>query len=227
MGGSRNWERVNTSGFNAVDAVVLIWLVIGGWHGARHGLTGELGRLLAAALAFFVAWQGCGWLGGRMLATGRLSAMAAHGVAFVLMLIATYILLRLMAILLKNLATFSFKGKLEPLGGAFMGLLISALLVMGLLFVLGRWPNEKLQRWFAEDSACGRVVQVQLAPLYARLVARYPSLRIPESTEPAHEPGDIPQDPSTQAAEPTKPVQKSARQHTSSARNAAVRKPMA
>ncbi|MCX6996354.1 MAG: CvpA family protein [Kiritimatiellaeota bacterium] len=198
-----------TSGFNAVDAVVLVWLLMGGWHGARHGMTGELGRLLAAVLAGFVAWQGCGWLGEQLLATGRLSTAIAHAAAFMLMLIAAYILLRLMSLLLKHLATFTFKGRLEPLGGTFLGLLSSTLLVTVLLFVLGRWPDERLRRWFAEDSACGRVVQPQLAPLYQRLTARYPALRIPESAEPAGDSADMLQNQTTAApAAPKAPVAK-------------------
>ena len=174
-------------GFNAVDIVVLVWLLIGAWHGARHGLSGELWRLFAVALAAGLAWLGHAWLGRQLLAGGRLSEATAMLVAFLLLLVAVYILIQLAALLLKRVATFSFKGKLEPVGGIVLGLLISAVLVIALLFVLGRWPNEKLQRWFAADAACGRVAQKALSPLYERLAARYPGLRLPADATP---PGD-------------------------------------
>jgi len=175
------------NGGNVVDIGVVVWLLIGTWQGARHGLTGELARLLAAGAAIFTAWHGCGWLGDKILAAGQMNEITAHGAAFILLLVAVYVLLRLIGLLLKEAITFAFKGRLEPIGGACLGLLTSALLITVLLVALGHWSNQQAQRWFAEDSLCGRLVHRQCAPLYERCVARYPALRIPAGAEPETE----------------------------------------
>ncbi len=191
------------SGVNVVDAVVLVWLLIGAWQGARHGLTGELGRLLAAALAIFAAWHACFWLGARIMDAGHMTEVTAHGTAFILILVAMYILLRLIGMIFKHLVTFSFKGRLEPIGGAVLGLLTSALLVTALLLVLGHWSSKQAQRWFVEGSLCGRVVQRQWAPLYTRWTASYPALRIPDGAEPDGEAGETPMKPPAPVPEKT------------------------
>lgn len=168
------------NGFNAVDIVVLLWLLIGLWRGGRQGLAGALLRLLAVVAAVGCGSLGYAWLGEKMAGTGRLAGASSDLLAFILITTAAYVVLRLLGLLLKNTVTFAFKGRLEPVGGGVVGLLVSACVVTVLLLLAGQWPQPQMKQWFAEDSWSGRLVAAQLGPTWQRLEQRYPTLRLPE-----------------------------------------------
>lgn len=170
------------NGFNAVDIVALVWLLIGIWRGVRQGLAGALLRLLAVAGAVGVGLLGYAWLGEKMSGGGRLAGASGDLLAFFLITVAVYVVLRLIGLLLKNTITFTFKGKLEPLGGGFVGLLVSLCVITIVLLLAGQWPHPLMKQWFAEDSWAGRIVQGQLGPAWERLQKRYPALKLPEGT---------------------------------------------
>ena len=171
------------NGFNAVDIVALVWLLIGLWHGVRQGLAGALLRLMAVAIAVGVGVMGYAWLGDKMAGTGRISAPTGDLFAFFVITAATYVALRLLGLMLRDMMTFSFKGKLEPVGGGLVGLVVSAVVITVLLLVLGQWPNPKMRQWFAEESWAGHLVQQELGPAWQRLEQRYPVLKLPENGE--------------------------------------------
>ncbi len=176
------------NGFNAVDIVAVLWLLIGLWRGVRQGLAGALLRLLAVGAAVGVGLLGYAWLGEKMSGTGRLAGAASDLLAFLLITTAVYAVLRLLGLLLKNTVTFAFKGKLEPLGGGFVGLLVSACVITFVLLLAGQWPQPQMKQWFAEESWSGRLVAEQLGPAWQHLEKKYPALRLPEG--PAAEPSD-------------------------------------
>lgn len=202
------------NGFNAVDVVAAMWLLIGFWRGVRQGLAGALLRLLAVAVAVGVGLTGYAWLGEKMSSGGRFAGASGDLLAFFLITVAAYVVLRLIGMLLKNTITFTFKGKLEPLGGGLVGLLVSACVIAIVLLLAGQWPHPQMKQWFAEDAWTGRLVQEQLGPTWQRLERRYPALRLPEG--PAAEPvsntlKDV-KDDATQAVEKTgKAVEKKAK----------------
>ena len=168
------------NGFNAVDIVVLLWLLIGLWRGGRQGLAGALLRLLAVVAAVGCGALGYAWLGEKMASTGRLAGASSDLLAFILITTAAYAVLRLLGLLLKNTVTFAFKGRLEPVGGGVVGLLVSASVITVLLLLAGQWPQPQMKQWFAEESWSGRLVAAQLGPTWQRLEQRYPTLRLPE-----------------------------------------------
>jgi len=174
------------NGFNAVDIVAAMWLLIGIWRGVRQGLAGALLRLLAVAAAVGVGLLGYAWLGDKMASGGRFAGASGDLLAFFLITVAVYVVLRLIGMLLKNTITFTFKGKLEPVGGGFVGLLVSACVITIVLLLAGQWPHPQMKKWFAEEAWAGRIVQGQLGPTWQRLERRYPALRLPEG--PAAEP---------------------------------------
>ena len=93
------------NGFNAVDIVAVLWLLIGLWRGVRQGLAGALLRLLAVGAAVGVGLLGYAWLGEKMSGTGRLAGAASDLLAFLLITTAVYAVLRLLGLLLKNTVT--------------------------------------------------------------------------------------------------------------------------
>ena len=169
------------NGFNVVDIMALIWLLIGMWRGARQGLAGALLRLLALGLAVGAGVLGYAWLSENISSTGRLAGPRGDLLSFFLITMAAYVLLRLMGLMLKNMMTFAFKGKLETMGGGVVGLLVSACVVTLILLMAGQWPEPQMKKWFAEESWSGHVVQEQLGPVWQRLQQRYPALKLPES----------------------------------------------
>ena|GEM_PF-2490399 len=170
------------NGFNAVDIVVLVWLLIGLWRGVRQGLAGALLRLLAVVVAVGVGLMGYAWLGDKMASGGRFAGAAGDLFAFFLITVAVYVGLRLIGMLLKNTITFTFKGKLEPMGGGFVGLLVSACVITLVLLLAGQWPHPQMKKWFAEESWAGSIVHEQLGSTWLRLEKRYPALRLPEKS---------------------------------------------
>lgn len=170
------------NGFNAVDMVALIWLLIGMWRGARQGLAGALLRLLALGLAVGAGVLGYAWLGENISNTGQLSVPAGDVLSFLLITLAAYVLLRLVGLLLKSMVTFAFKGKLETVGGGVVGLLVSMCVVAVILLVAGQWPEPQMKKWFVDESWLGRVVQEQLGPVWQRTQQRYPALQLPENS---------------------------------------------
>ncbi|TAN36692.1 MAG: CvpA family protein [Verrucomicrobia bacterium] len=170
------------NGFNAVDILALIWLLIGMWRGGRQGLAGALLRLLALGLAVGAGFMGYAWLAENIASTGRLAGPAGDLLSFFLITMIAYVLLRLVGLLLKNMMTFTFKGRLEPVGGGVVGLLISACVITLILLVAGQWPEPQMKKWFAEESWLGQVVQAQLGPAWRRLEQRYPALKLSEDS---------------------------------------------
>ncbi len=172
------------NGFNAVDIVALVWLLIGVWRGLRQGLAGALLRLLAVAVAVGVGLLGYAWLGEKMSGGGRLAGAAGDLLAFALITVAVYVGLRLIGLLLKNTITFTFKGKLEPLGGGCVGLLVSLGVMITVVLLAGLWPHPLMKKWFVEESWLGSVVHAQLGPAWQRLEKRYPALKLPDESGP-------------------------------------------
>ena len=170
------------NGFNAVDIVAVIWLLIGSWRGIRQGLAGALLRLLAVGLAAGAGLLGYARLGESIAGSGRFSNSASDLLSFFLIIVATYVLLRLIGLLLANMVKLEFKGKLEPIGGGLVGGMVSASVITLLLLVAGQWPEPQMKKWFAEESWSGRLVQESLGSFWQRLGQQYPALKFSQRT---------------------------------------------
>ena len=164
----------NLSQFNIVDIIVVVLVLLGLVRGLAKGLSGELAGLISAAVAVFAGWRLYRPLGEYFTEKANLgSDTSAYLVAFVVALIGAYVLLLLLRILLRNLMQFSFKGKLEKLGGALAGLAKTLAVVTAGLLALALLPNASLHRLCAEDSRIGGFVYRTLGPVVAE---KYPNL---------------------------------------------------
>src|SRR5690606_38152265 len=106
---------------NATDIAVLVLLIIGILGGLRRGLSGEILRLVTIVISVYVGWKGADkgadWLSTR---TG-LPVEDMSAVAFFALIIGSYLILSIIRHTFRLLLDFTFKGKLERIGGAVLG----------------------------------------------------------------------------------------------------------
>lgn len=168
-------------GYNLVDGVVALLLLAGLFSGIRRGLSGELVRAMIAVAAVVAAvlyarpvseWAMLHW---------SMSVRPALIGAFLLVLLGAYTAVSTVRALLGRLADFTFKGKLERLGGGLCGLARAAGVSGLILLLLGLAPNDNLQRLVVDESVTGRLVTQHLRPLYAQLSERVPEIRVEEA----------------------------------------------
>ena len=177
----------NLSHFNIVDIVALILILLGLVRGFMNGLSGELAGLLGAAAAFAGAWYFYTPLGNLLADKTRLSERATVAVAFVLALIGAYMAMRILRLVLRHVMEFSFKGKIEKIGGMLAGGIRMTVVATALVLLMTLWPHEYLHRLFAEESVFGGFVFEKLGPVYEKIVEEHPALKIPRKEEPLAE----------------------------------------
>ena len=181
--------------FNIFDIIVLLYLLFGIYQGLRRGLSGELASVISTALAFFGGWKLYQPLGDHLLKITKLTPPTAHAAAFVLLIVGGYIVLIIIRLLLRHLMEFSFKGKLERLGGALAGLIRATVIAAAIVLVVGLGPAAYLRHIAIEQSVFGSEVFSYLGPVVENLKEKYPALqRAGEPAVPPEEESAEPQD---------------------------------
>jgi len=94
-----------------------------------------------------------------------------------------YAAVTMLRVLLGRLADFTFKGKLERLGGGLCGLVRAGAVTSLIILLLGMAPNENLHRVVIDESVIGRLVTQHLRPVYDQLSERVPEIRVPHPVE--------------------------------------------
>ena len=169
--------------FNIFDIIVLLYLLSGLYHGLRRGLSGELASVLSTGLAFVGGWKLYQPLGDHLLKVSKLSSPTAHALAFVILIVGGYIVLKIIRLLLRHLMEFSFKGKLERLGGALSGLIRVTVVAATFVLMVGLGPGAFLRDLVIEKSVFGSQVFSRLGPVVESLKEKYPALQ--QAEEPA------------------------------------------
>lgn len=176
--------------FNIVDVAAFLLILVGLIRGFVKGLSGELAGLFSAAAAFAGAWYGYTPLGHFLMGKTILSERATMAVAFVLTLIGAYLAARLLRLILKSLMEFSFKGKIEKIGGLLAGGIRMTVVFAAFALLMTLCPQESLRRLFVEESVLGRFVSEKLGPLCEKIAEEHPALKIPKQEEPVEEADD-------------------------------------
>lgn len=170
-------------GYNVVDGVVALLLLAGFFGGLRRGLSGELVRAIivvaASAAAILYARPVSEWAMGRWALDVRPALIGA----FIAVLLGAYLAVTLVRLLMGRLADFTFKGKLERLGGGLCGVARAGAVSALILLLLGLAPNDNLRRLVVEESVAGELATRHLRPLYDTLSERVPEIRLPEIAE--------------------------------------------
>jgi uncharacterized membrane protein required for colicin V production len=162
--------------FNVIDIVIFLYLLFGIVRGVKRGLSGEIARLAGIVVAVWAGWRFYEPLGERIFLTTRLGEQSSYALAFFLALILAFVLMVVLRILLRHVMEFTFKGKLERIGGAVAGLLRSTAVVLAVVIFMSLVPHDYLHALFVEESLVGRTLYVYLPTIYDDLAERYPKL---------------------------------------------------
>lgn len=164
------------SQFNWVDVIWAVWLLVGLLQGLRRGLSGELARVISAGLALWAAWRFYEPLATRLDAHTDLSPLATAGLAFVGLTVAGLLVMHLIRLLLHHVLQFTFRGKIERLGGMLAGGLRAGLFAAALIFALGFVAQEDVRRHVVTESFIGTHLQRWASPVWEELRAEFPQL---------------------------------------------------
>jgi len=176
----------NLPQFNLVDVLALIYVVLGALRGLSRGLSGELARLLSVVVAVAVGLYFYEPVGRYLLEHTRLAEggeTTAYAVSFGVLLIGGWLAMRVLRFLLRSLMEFSFRGRLEKVGGAVAGFLRCSVEAAAVILLLGLVPHETMRRLFVDESLLGRPLARYVLPAYDELAEKYPTLRIPSRRE--------------------------------------------
>lgn len=187
---------------NIVDGVVAVVLVLGLLGGMRRGLSGELLRVITVMIALLAGWYGAegaaAWLAERSdwpLEDLRL-------VGLIGLIAGVYFGLGIVRHTFRLFLDFTFRGRIELLGGAFLGLVRATLFCAVALLGASLIPSEAIQQALGE-SRTGQAVLEHLTPAYNSWAGSNPDLKLPvkEDALPVEEvaPIDLP------AVEPPEP----------------------
>lgn len=163
--------------YNAVDIAALILILLGALQGLRRGLSGELASVFSVVVAFFAAWKFYAPIGAYIAGHTRMSEPLANAFAFALCIVAGLLVMYSLGLLLQTIFVFTFKGKIERIGGALCGTVRLTLTACAAIFVLGLLPSEFLQRHFADESAVGRFLFLHLEPVKETIIEKIPALQ--------------------------------------------------
>lgn len=176
----------NLPQFNLVDVLALIYVVLGALRGLSRGLSGELARLLSVVVAVAVGLYFYEPVGRYLLEHTRLAEggeTTAYAASFGVLLVGGWLAMRVLRFLLRSLMEFSFRGRLEKVGGAVAGFLRCSVEAAAVILLLGLVPHETMRRLFVDESLLGRPLARYVLPAYDELAEKYPTLRIPSRRE--------------------------------------------
>lgn len=182
------------TGFHALDIVIGAILLFGLIRGAIRGLASELIRLLGLVLVVIGARAATPFIAQGLL--GRLPEDRVEGVGFLIALLAATIAVLLLRLALRKVLKLTFSGKLERLGGAGIGLLVTAIFCAAglVLAALGPWPT--VRETIRHRSWAGQRAHEWFPPMYEMLADRYHLPALPTDKGPTGEEGGaLPRDP--------------------------------
>jgi len=171
---------------NVVDGIVLFVVFLGMLGGIRRGFSGELLRFITIAIAIYIGWrfsdQAMAWLAERSdWPENDLKAVAFFG-----LIVITYIILGIIRHSFRLLLDFSFRGKLEILGGAILGLIRASVFCAVALLGASMIPSEPLNT-AVKQSRSGKLAIEFVGPLYSDWAEKNPEFKLPEMKVPDFE----------------------------------------
>ncbi len=171
---------------NLADYVILGLLAVGLIQGFVRGLSRELARVLGVVAALFVGWRYSPILGDWLIGNSRLEGLSAYLAGFIAAVVATAVVMYGLFLAFRLIMQFSFKGKLERLGGMLAGAIRMLTMVCLVVLAVSLWRIEPLHTHLCQESVIGSAVSGRLMPLYDRLLDSHPEWQLPRpSDEPA------------------------------------------
>ncbi len=164
--------------FNIVDGIVAVVLVLGLLGGVRRGLSGELLRVITIVIALLVGWYGTNMAAHWLADRSDWPDDDLYVVALLGLIVGTYTILGIIRHVFRIFLDFSFRGRLEILGGAMLGLLRATVFCAIALLAASLIPSENLQAAI-DRSRTGTLVVTYLTPAYNAWAEENPNLKLP------------------------------------------------
>ena len=162
--------------FNTFDLVLLALLAVGLLRGIFRGLSGELAGLIGFAVAVLAGWHFYRPLGEYLSETTRMTAVQSDTTAVVVIVMGALIILWAVSMVMRQIMEVTFRGLLERVGGAIVGVLRYGIVLAALLLVADQFVEGEARRHAIDESYLGQLAVTHLTPLYEDLVTRYPEL---------------------------------------------------
>lgn len=151
-----------TQGFNLVDVIFAVVLLLGVLRGYHRKLSGQIAGTVALVVGFLAGIQLFEPCDAFFLDRSRLSTEAAHAAAFITTLVLACLLMLLVRVILSRVMEFTFTPSFDHWGGAFAGLLRTVVFAVLFIVAMLMVPHDYVNRTFGEASAVGRAVRAVL-----------------------------------------------------------------
>lgn len=195
---------------NVIDILVAVIVGLSAVRGLLRGLSRELADLLrltgSVLLAYFLYRPAAGIIGNYT----RLAGPASSIVAFILILIAAFLILTLIHYLLSKFMEFAFKGPVERIGGFVSGTVKGAVFAGIILFLISLWPHSGVRSAVQDESLAGRWMTACYPVIYTNLARTCPVILEMRSsfTNSVSDSVDIPTESSLEVLEESEEQQK-------------------
>ncbi len=163
-----------TLALHTIDYVLLAILLAGLIRGAFRGLSGELSSVIGLVVTVAVAWHLYQPAGEYLYETTQMTPIQADTMALVVIIVGGLILFFLLALLLKHVMELTFKGPLEPVGGALVGFVRYAAITAALLLLVVQFAPETARDKLESESVLAGWTLDRLIPWYEDMIERYP-----------------------------------------------------
>jgi len=171
---------------NLVDGIVAVILVLGLFGGVRRGLSGELLRVITIVVALLIGWYGAdtaaSWLADRV----TLPDDDVRVVALLGLIVGTYTVLGIVRHVFRIILDFSFRGRLEIIGGGLLGLLRASVFSSIALVGASLVPSPVVEAALLA-SRSGTWAVEHLTPAYLSWAEQHPGLKLPTKEQPLPE----------------------------------------
>lgn len=157
-----------------IDYVLIAILVAGLIRGAFRGLSGELSSAIGLVATVAVAWHLYEPAGDYLHETTQMTQIQADTMALVVIIVGGLIFFFLLALLLKHIMELTFKGPLEPVGGAVFGLVRYAAITTAILLLVYQFATDGVRDRLESDSLLAGKTLEHLIPWYEDHIERYP-----------------------------------------------------
>lgn len=159
---------------HTIDLVILAILIGGLIRGAFRGLSGELSSAIGLVATVIVAWHFYVPLGQYLYETTRMTQIQADTMALLVIIVGGLIAFFLLALLLKHIMQLTFKGPLEPVGGALVGMIRYGLITVALLLLLVQFATDSIREKIETESILASRTLQYVIPWYEDMIDRYP-----------------------------------------------------
>lgn len=156
---------------NWVDVLIVILLIRTSYIGAKIGLSTELFKVIGVLLGLYFGMKYYSVVGSWMASKISLPPEISEGAAFLILVLLSTLILKLVTFGLEKIVKLSFADKLSKWGGFIIGLLRGGVLLSLLFMFFGIIQVDYLVKSVEERSLTGPFIQ-KIAPVTYQAISR-------------------------------------------------------